>query len=69
MIWEAFNVLNHANIAAVRTTQYARSASQAVCGIASAPCLVPQSFGVNAFGIPVQSAGPRIMQLAVRLSF
>jgi hypothetical protein len=69
MIWEAFNVLNHANIAAVRTTQYVRSVSPAVCGIASAPCLVPQSLGVNAFGIPVRSSGPRIMQLAVKVSF
>jgi hypothetical protein len=69
LAWEAFNVFNRANIIAVRTTQYAYSKDQAACGIAGAPCLVPQDRGLTAFGTPVMSAGPRIMQLSARFVF
>ncbi len=68
-IWEAFNVLNHANISGVRTTQFSRSTSAAVCGIAGTPCLVPQDIGATAFGTPTATSGPRIMQLALKLIF
>ena len=68
-IWEAFNVFNHGNVTAARTTQYARSVSPAICGIAGAPCLVPQDTGVSAFGVPTATSGPRIMQLSAKLVF
>jgi len=72
LMFEAFNVLNHANITAVNTTEFARNLSPVVCGIAGVPCLVPQNFenaGLGAFGIPAESAGPRILQLAVKVVF
>lgn len=68
-LWEAFNLFNRANITAVRTTQFARSTSAVVCGIAGTPCLVPQSTGLSAFGTPTATAGPRIMQFAVKVLF
>jgi len=68
-VWEAFNVFNRVNIADVRITQYARSTSATACGIAGTPCLVPQNFGTTAFGAPVATLGPRIMQLALKLLF
>lgn len=69
-IAEAFNLLNHANIIAVNTTQYFRSTSAVACGIAGAPCLVPNA----AFGSPTTTfeppiAGPRIAQLALKFVF
>jgi len=68
-IWEAFNVLNRANISGVRTTQFSRSTSAAACGIAGIPCLVRQDIGATAFGTPTGTSGPRIMQLALKLLF
>ncbi len=68
-IWEAFNVLNDANISGVRTTQFSRSTSASVCGIAGTPCLVPQDIGATAFGTPTATSGPRIVQLALKLVF
>ena len=67
--WEAFNVLNRTNITSVQTTQFARSFSPLACGIAGTPCLVPQNTGLSAFGTPIGSSGPRIMQLSARLTF
>jgi len=69
LAWEAFNLFNRTNIISARTTQYALSINAAACGIAEAPCLVPQDRGLTAFGTPVTSAGPRIMQLSARLMF
>jgi hypothetical protein len=69
LIWEAFNVFNHANIIGVRTTQFSRSTSTAVCGIAGSPCLVAQNAGLTAFGKPSGTLGPRVMQLSVKLTF
>jgi hypothetical protein len=72
LIWEAFNVFNHTNVTATRTTEFAYIASQAACGVAGSPCLSPQTAanaGLSAFGTPVASAGPRIMQLAAKLVF
>ncbi len=69
LIGEAFNVLNHGNVIAARTTQFARSSDAAACGIARTPCLVPQNSGLNAFGVPTTSSGPRIVQLSARLIF
>jgi outer membrane receptor protein involved in Fe transport len=67
-IWEGFNVLNRANIVDVNRQQYRVSLSSAICGAVNAPCLVPGK-GFGAFGLPVLSSGPRIMQLALRLTF
>ncbi len=73
---EAFNVFNHGNIVAVRTAQYALSSSSPtavdVCKPAAVPCLIPQTpqiAGLAAFGIPTASAGPRIIQLSLKLLF
>jgi len=66
---EAFNIFNHGNIIAVRTTQLARSSIASVCGVAGPSCLVPQNSGLNAFGAPTATSGPRIMQLALKFSF
>ncbi len=68
-IWEAFNVFNHANITEVRTTQFSRSPSAAVCGVAGVPCLVLQDTGASAFGTPLATSGPRIIQLAAKFIF
>jgi hypothetical protein len=65
LIWEAFNVLNHANVTGIRTTQYALSS----CGIAAVPCLVSQNAGLSAFGTPTLTSGPRIMQLSAKFVF
>jgi outer membrane receptor protein involved in Fe transport len=67
--WDSFNLFNHANITAVRTTQFAISSSAVECGIASIPCLVPQTAGLNAFGTPVATSGSRIMQLSAKFLF
>ncbi len=69
VIWEAFNVLNRRNVSAVSTTQFSRSTSSSVCGFAGVPCLTPLNAGLNAFGAPTATTGPRIMQLGARLSF
>jgi len=68
-IWEAFNVFNRGNITGVRTTQFSRSTSPTICGIAGVPCLVPQNKGLSAFGVPTATSGPRIMQLSAKLVF
>jgi hypothetical protein len=68
-IAEAFNVFNHGNVVAVRTTQFGVSNSTAVCGIVGTPCLVPQNTGASAFGVPTASLGPRILQLSLKLLF
>lgn len=65
IIWEAFNVLNHANITGVNNVQYRVSG----CGISPAPCLVPQNQGLSAFGNPVSSSGARVMQIAAKITF
>ena len=69
IIWEAFNVLNHANITGVNNLQYAVSGFLSDCGIAGSPCLVPQNQGLNAFGTPTSSAGARVMQIAAKITF
>jgi hypothetical protein len=69
IIWEAFNVLNHANITAVNNAQYTVSGFSSDCGIAGSPCLVPQSQGLTAFRSPVSSSGARVMQIAARITF
>jgi hypothetical protein len=68
-IWEAFNVFNRGNVTGVRTTQFSRSTTTAICGIAGTPCLVPQNFGATAFGTPAATSGPRVMQFAAKLLF
>ena len=69
LMCEAFNVFNSANVTNVRSTQYSRSTSALACGIAGAPCLVPQNTGPSAFGAPVDTSGPRILQVAARILF
>jgi outer membrane receptor protein involved in Fe transport len=69
IIWEAFNVLNHANITGVNNVQYTVSDLSSKCGIAPSPCLVPQNQGLSPFGTPFLSSGARIMQLAVKVTF
>jgi len=68
-ICEAFNALNRANITDLRITQFSRSASAGVCGIAGTPCLVRQNAGITAFGAPAATLGPRVMQFALKLLF
>lgn len=65
LIAEGFNIFNRANINSVNNTQYSRSISAAVCGVAGTPCLVPQSL----FGSPLGTVGPRILQLAAKIVF
>jgi hypothetical protein len=67
--WEGFNIFNRGNVTAVRTQQFAASMNAALCGAGVPQCLVPLVTGLNAFGTPTDSSGPRIMQLAARLSF
>jgi hypothetical protein len=69
LLAEAFNLLNHGNIIAVRTTQFAFSNVSSVCGIAGTPCLVPQNAGLNAFATPTATSGPKILQLALKFNF
>jgi outer membrane receptor protein involved in Fe transport len=69
IIWEAFNVLNHANITGVKNLQYTVSGLSSDCGIAGSPCLVPQNQGLSAFGTPTSSAGARVMQIAAKVMF
>ena len=75
LIAEAFNVFNRQNITGVRNTLYAVSTATAAAnnpcpGIAAGGrCLVPQTAGASAFGIPTNDLGPRILQLAVKFVF
>ena len=69
LIWEAFNALNHSNVTAVRTTQFSLSTAVGVCGIAGAPCLMPQNVGLSAFGTPTATSGAQIMQLSLKFLF
>jgi hypothetical protein len=55
LIWEAFNLLNRSNIIGVDTTYYSVSGSTLTPG--------------TTFGRPSASAGERIMQLAVKMTF
>ena len=55
LIWEAFNLFNRDNIIGVTTTYYGVSGTT----------LTPST----TFGRPTVSAGERIMQLAVKMTF
>jgi hypothetical protein len=69
LAWEAFNVFNRTNLVSVRTMQYSYSTDTNTCGVEGGSCLVPQVIGLTAFGTPLTSAGPRVMQLSARLVF
>jgi hypothetical protein len=69
VIAEVFNALNHANVTAVNTTQYAVSDSAVDCGIAGTPCLTAQDAGLTAFGTPTAAAGPRVVQFGIKFLF
>jgi hypothetical protein len=71
---EAFNIFNHFNVYNQRNTQYAVSTSAATCGAAVPQCLVPQTTGTTAFGLPTTTFaqdlnGARIFQLGAKISF
>jgi hypothetical protein len=74
-IAEAFNVFNRQNITGVRTTLYNVATANALASnpcpglAAGARCLVPQTNGSTAFGLPTNDLGPRILQLAVKFVF
>jgi hypothetical protein len=59
LIAEAFNVFNRSNVNAVRNTYYGFTGGQ----------LVPQTNPATGFGSATTSVGPRIVQLAARLTF
>ncbi|HYM60262.1 MAG TPA: TonB-dependent receptor, partial [Thermoanaerobaculia bacterium] len=61
LIAEAFNVTNRSNVNGVRTTYYTLDTKNNV--------LIKQSNPVTGFGTPSSSNGPRIMQLAAKISF
>jgi hypothetical protein len=65
LIAEAFNIFNRTNVTAVMATQYSVSNSASSCGMAGTPCLVKQAN----FGRPTDTLGPRVVQLALRLTF
>ena len=75
LIAEAFNIFNRQNITAVRTTLYNVSTATALVSnpcpglAAGARCLVPQTAGSTAFGLPTGDVGPRILQLAAKITF
>ena len=66
---DTFNVFNHANIVGVNDQHSLLVNDPSACGIAGNPCLEPNSAGLSAFGSPVSSSGPRVVQLSVRLAF
>ncbi|PYQ30796.1 MAG: hypothetical protein DMF56_08325 [Acidobacteria bacterium] len=57
LIWEAFNLLNRSNVSNVNRTYYSYNATSNTLTKSAT------------FGIPTVSAGPRIMQLAAKVSF
>jgi outer membrane receptor protein involved in Fe transport len=59
LIAEAFNVFDNSNVNSERNTYYALTGGQ----------LVPQTNPATGFGSPAASAGPRIVQLAARVTF
>jgi hypothetical protein len=60
LIAEAFNVLNRTNVSNVNRTYYA---------FATDPDNVSRLRKSTTFGFPTVSSGPRIMQLAAKISF
>jgi hypothetical protein len=71
---EAFNIFNHFNVYNQRNTQYALSTAAATCGAGVPQCLVPQTTGTTAFGLPTTTFaqdldGARIFQLGAKISF
>jgi len=75
LIAEAFNILNRQNITSVRTTLYNVGTATALASnpcpglAAGAQCLLPQTIGASAFGLPTNDIGPRILQLAAKFVF
>jgi hypothetical protein len=59
LIAEAFNVFNRSNVNFVRNTYYGFANGQ----------LIPQTNPATGFGSPTTSAGPRIVQLAAKVTF
>jgi hypothetical protein len=59
LIAEAFNVFDRSNVNSVRNTYYGLTGGQ----------LVPQTNPLTGFGSATTSAGPRIVQLAAKLTF
>ena len=61
LIAEAFNVFNNKNVTSVRTTYYNLTGGQLV--------LVNNPASLTRFGAPTATLGPRILQLAAKVSF
>ena len=62
-IAEAFNLLNRSNVNNVRNTYYT------VTNTAGVPTKFTLQDGINPFGLPTSSFGPRIMQFAAKVTF
>lgn len=74
LIGEAFNVFNRFNITSVRNTLYnvaSNTASSTPCPgqAVGQRCLIPQLTGQTGFGQPFTDLGPRILQVAAKISF
>jgi hypothetical protein len=73
LIGEAFNVFNRFNITGVRNTLYnvvTGNGTTACPGQASGQrCLVPQLTGQTGFQQPFTDLGPRILQVAAKITF
>ncbi len=63
LIAEAFNLLNRSNVNGVRNTLYA------VTSTAGVPTKLTLQDGASPFGQPISSFGPRILQLAAKVTF
>ena len=63
LLVEAFNLFNHFNTLAAKTVEYGVVAGK----------LVPQTMGINAFGVPTGAGsnlnGARIFQLGAKIFF
>ena len=67
LIGEAFNVFNRFNVTGVKTTQYCVGGPASCPGVAGE--LIPINTGVSAFGMPSTDLGPRILQVAAKITF
>ncbi|MGZ4788020.1 MAG: TonB-dependent receptor [Terriglobales bacterium] len=74
LIGEAFNVTNHFNVTGVKSTMFnvaSNTANATPCSgqAVGQKCLVPQTSGSTAFGLPSTDLGPRILQVAAKITF
>ncbi len=73
LIGEAFNVFNRFNITSVRNTLYNVVSNGTTTNCPGQPtgarCLAPQLTGQSGFGQPFTDLGPRILQVAAKITF